>query len=173
MLERMDFSSPSSGLQKSSDKPPSWYEPGYISTYIKDSQNEWENSTNMQEVKKALQGITLPPFVTKIIGFGLGSVVMGRVIDKASTSPNQHRLLLELSRLFHSQKAPKCFSQDPMYHEAEIETYKEQGIQVLRDPQGFLAVDEDTVLVSIAETAPILAIAMDLVLPVAIIWFAQ
>ncbi|KAL1902239.1 hypothetical protein Sste5346_001215 [Sporothrix stenoceras] len=63
-----------------------------------------------------------------------------------------------------------CFAQDPAYDAADRAVLAMEGISVLEDPYGFLAVDETTVVISVAPSVPVRQIVTDIARPAAMIW---
>lgn len=63
-----------------------------------------------------------------------------------------------------------CFAQDPAYDAADRTVLAMEGISVLEDPYGFLAVDETTVVISVAPSVPVRQIVTDIARPAAMIW---
>lgn len=63
-----------------------------------------------------------------------------------------------------------CFAQDPAYDTADRTVLAMEGISVLEDPYGFLAVDETSVVISVAPSVPVRQIVADIARPAAMIW---
>ncbi|CAK7218523.1 hypothetical protein SCUCBS95973_003517 [Sporothrix curviconia] len=63
-----------------------------------------------------------------------------------------------------------CFAQDPAYDAADRAVLAMEGISVLEDPYGFLAVDETSVVISVAPSVPVRQIVADIARPAAMIW---
>lgn len=63
-----------------------------------------------------------------------------------------------------------CFVQDPGYTSADVDALANAGVTVLRDPHGFLAVDETTIVVTVAPSVPVRQIIADLARPAAMLW---
>ncbi|KAI1105099.1 hypothetical protein F4804DRAFT_331627 [Jackrogersella minutella] len=70
-----------------------------------------------------------------------------------------------------SDAAVECCAQDPGYTAADEKVLKEEGVQVLRDPDGFVRVGRDSFVVSISPNSPVQQIIADLVCPAAIIQY--
>lgn len=114
----------------------------------------------------------------KIVGFGLGPLVIDDCdpSDGPDPSPSltQYALLLSLRDLIGGTcGAGKicCYAQQ--HHDlsdAAIRTLEDAGITVLRDPHGFLEVDDETVVVSINPDVPVRQIVADIARPVALVW---
>ncbi|KIH93036.1 hypothetical protein SPBR_02633 [Sporothrix brasiliensis 5110] len=66
--------------------------------------------------------------------------------------------------------AVDCFAQDPAYDAADRAVLAMEGVSVLEDPYGFLAVDETTVVISVAPSVPVRQIVTDIARPAAMIW---
>lgn len=95
-------------------------------------------------------------------------------IHRSWTCPIQHDLLVLLRDVLGEKgRNIECVSQDPEYHEFEKAIYGIQGIQLIEDPQGFLHVDDESFVITIAASAPVRKLVMDLALPAAMIWLQR
>ena len=63
-----------------------------------------------------------------------------------------------------------CYAQDPAYDAADRAVLAMEGITVLEDPHGFLAVDETSMVISVAPSVPVRQIVADIARPAAMIW---
>ncbi|OAA65302.1 hypothetical protein SPI_02089 [Niveomyces insectorum RCEF 264] len=160
----------------------------------------WESSTACSELRVTLSTALAPllaprgpAVVHKVVAFACSSMTDEREGGSARHAV-QHALVLTvrdvLARLQASgivgggggktcddQKDEPirtvqvdCFAQDPAYGAADVAVLAEHGIIVLDDPDGFLAVDETTVVVAVAPSVPVRQIVADLARPVAMIW---
>ncbi|OHW92897.1 hypothetical protein CSPAE12_08521 [Colletotrichum incanum] len=83
----------------------------------------------------------------------------------------QHAVALTMARILgeHIGREVRCYSQDPAYTQATIEFLKSRNIMVLHDPQGFIDVDESTLVFSVAPSVPVKQIVTELARPAIII----
>ncbi|KAK1967990.1 hypothetical protein LY78DRAFT_730720 [Colletotrichum sublineola] len=140
----------------------------------------WQASPQFQELKNILSSVLIPNVINKIICFGLGDLAPDSDDDKYSLysehseprSHIQHAVALTLAQILGGRtgREIRCYSQDPAYTQASIEFLKSRHIMVLNDPQGFLDVDEYTLVFSVAPTVPVKQIVTDLARPAIIVW---
>ncbi|KAL4907694.1 hypothetical protein BDW74DRAFT_147977 [Aspergillus multicolor] len=64
----------------------------------------------------------------------------------------------------------KCYAQDPAYNETDQALLRSIGIEPLDDPKGFLAIDEETVVLSVSPNIPVKQIVADVQWPGAMLW---
>lgn len=65
---------------------------------------------------------------------------------------------------------PPCYIQDPVYNEIDKSILGGLGMVVLDDPNGFLEVDENSFVVSIAANVPVKEIILENAKPAIVIW---
>lgn len=169
LLQRVEDLDPQLVREDTAFKP--WFQEDDLLIHIQSQQTEWRRSSSFQEMQATFNSANFPAKVTKVIGFGLGSCAIGDSIHRTWTCPIQHDLLVLLRELLCEKgKTIQCISQDPEYNETEKSIYGRQGIQVLEDPSGFLEVDDESIVITIAASAPVRAIVMDLAMPAAMVW---
>lgn len=61
--------------------------------------------------------------------------------------------------------------QDPEYTSVDREILDGFGLQTVDDPEGFLKVDEQSIVLSIAPNVPVKHIIADIARPAVVIWF--
>ncbi|KAK4183493.1 hypothetical protein QBC35DRAFT_542961 [Podospora australis] len=112
------------------------------------------------------------PTIKKIEAFGCGSFVWDT--DENTPCIRQHALALCLRDHFEEKQGHKVqlFAQDPDYRRIDRQILKGKiaGFKILEDPWGFIEVDEETLVISIAPTAPIRQIVADIARPAMMIW---
>ena len=121
----------------------------------------------------------------KIVAFDCGSMVpkegeedQYRVegqgqLTLADRALTQHALLLELRKLLSQLRRGReipCFVQHAAYEEADKQLLESLGVTVLENPDGFLEVDESTLVFSIAAAIPVKQVVADIARPAAIVW---
>ncbi|KAK1980796.1 hypothetical protein LZ30DRAFT_594048 [Colletotrichum cereale] len=154
---------------------------GKIGEAFKEYEKTWEASPQCQELKDILKSVLIPNVINKIICFGLGDLVLDSDDDhndrycgenSEDRRHTQHAVALTLSQILGDLTGRKirCYAQDPAYTQASVEYLKSRNIVVLDDPQGFLDVDEYTLVFSVAPTVPVKQIVTELARPAIIIW---
>lgn len=120
------------------------------------------------------------PAVTKIIAFAMGTISR-RGHHGCTRSLRQHALVLTIRSILNEEsrggdsgaaagRELACFAQDPDYSEVDRAVLREHGITVLEDPQAFLDVDEESVVLSFAPNVPVKQIVADIARPAMIVW---
>ncbi|KAK1595897.1 uncharacterized protein LY79DRAFT_95789 [Colletotrichum navitas] len=153
---------------------------GKIGTAFEEHEKTWKKSPQCRELKDILSLVLTPNVINKIICFGLGDLTPDSDDDEyhicsGHSAPRchiQHAVALTLAQILGDRtgREIRCYSQDPAYTQASIEFLKSRNIVVLNDPQGFLDVDEHTLVFSVAPTVPVKQIVTDLARPAVIIW---
>ncbi|RAK99906.1 uncharacterized protein BO80DRAFT_476883 [Aspergillus ibericus CBS 121593] len=111
----------------------------------------------------------------RIIGYD-GVKVKWEPLGKADMLPDEEGLeyyvvsLLERDAGGTAEHKLPCYIQDPAYNEIDKEALTEHGMQVVNDPQGYLEVDESSVVFSCASNVAVKEIITELARPAIIIW---
>ena len=134
-------------------------------------QRKWEESGSCKRLLSAIKSMPSSTKVGKVVAFACGSLQR----DAESLFPRasfQHALALTLRNAFKQNNLENvaCYAQDPEYNEIDNIILGEFGIKVLDDPDGFLAIDDSSIILSFALEAPIKQIIADLAKPAVIIW---
>jgi hypothetical protein len=130
------------------------------------SRKAWLSSQTFLSLKTKLDVIIFPIEITKIVCFGLGSLVR-------SWANTQHAAVESLIGYFKEKTGHDvcCYAQDPGYSDIDEEFLKRTiGIDIIEDPKGFLEVDENTFVISISPDVPVKQIVSDLQRPAAMLW---
>lgn len=131
----------------------------------------WQASGDCAKLKSSLAAVPLPG-ITKIIAFACSSI--SRDVDHARIrSATQHALMLTLRDIVQSSQPGveiKCLAQDPVYTEIDKVILLEAGITTVDDPEGFLGVDDQSVVLSFSPNIPVRQIITDLARPVMLAW---
>lgn len=143
--------------------------------FFKSCQSQWEKSKPCKELISIIQSIDVLADIKQIVAFGLGSITHDLHPDRATPrSSFQHSLILTLrSVLGEKQKHQdpvSCYVQDPVYVDVDRLILEDHGITILDDPDGFLKLDDSTLVISCAPQIPVKQITMDLARPAAMIW---
>ncbi|DAA77314.1 TPA_exp: Uncharacterized protein A8136_6574 [Trichophyton benhamiae CBS 112371] len=148
-----------------------------------DIQRRWECSDTCLQLRTALKDITLPQdlIVNKIVAFACGSISGDRNSPSGAyraaklreTSLYQHAMLCTLQDTLKTRKGcheVQCLAQDPIYTSVDSKVLGEAGITIVEDPEGFLQIDDTTVVVSLYPNAPVKQVVADISRPAVIIW---
>ncbi|KAI0101991.1 hypothetical protein GGR51DRAFT_528217 [Nemania sp. FL0031] len=126
---------------------------------------QWKTSQHFEQVQDILTSVEVPFVITKVIGLGLGPLVIkSHVFDRCVV---QHALISVLRQNFSISSA---YVQDPAYTSRDKNILHLAGLPVLEDPQGLLELDEYSILVAISPNLPIKDIVADICRPGIIIW---
>lgn len=108
----------------------------------------WEASAAGKQFIEHLCAARLPPRITKVVAFALGSIARG---DRRERPGPQHAALLSLAAIIRDRTGEevRCFAQDPEYAPEDRKLLAACGVTVLEHPHGFLEVDEETAVLSI------------------------
>ncbi|KKY32456.1 hypothetical protein UCDDA912_g07591 [Diaporthe ampelina] len=131
----------------------------------------WEASEDCLRLKSSMAAAASLPGITKIIAFACSSI--SRDVDQAVRSASQHALILTLRDVLQASQPGvqiRCLAQDPVYTGVDKTVLSEVGITVVDDPQGFLEVDDQSVVLSFSPNVPVRQIITDLARPVILAW---
>ncbi|KAJ5496653.1 hypothetical protein N7463_008640 [Penicillium fimorum] len=145
-----------------------------------DKTQEWKESPACENLKTILSSSAKNHEIDKIVAFALGTMshqrfnVDGSLQTTAGwSSALQHALLVTVIEWLKERDQKEkvlCYSQDPAYTEVDKKILDEEGIEVIDDPRGWLEVDEQSVVLSIAPNVPVKEIITDISRPAVIIW---
>lgn len=138
----------------------------------------WEESKTCQSLLEQLKKFTLGQItgVKKIFGFALGDVDAAKTKydDDVQRPFAQHATLKTIAKFLKEHNGGRevpCYSQDPILRDGRGAEFIESiGITALDDPKGFLEVDEDTFVVSVAPNIPVRQVIADITKPRAMLW---
>lgn len=130
----------------------------------------WEKSQNCKKFEAILSKVTGHK-INNILGLACGSLSRpGR-----PQSAFQHALLITAKNWLRKKgltdKTLSCYMQDPEYTSVDREILDGFGFQTVDDPEGFLKVDEQSIVLSIAPNVPVKHIIADIARPAIVIWF--
>ncbi|KAH6845764.1 hypothetical protein B0I37DRAFT_417278 [Chaetomium sp. MPI-CAGE-AT-0009] len=115
------------------------------------------------------------PHVTKVVGFGLGGFFFEQQEDGNKRSMLQHKLLMSIREFLGRAQGTEveALVQDPGYGDLEKHVLGSMAVEAFDHPfRGFLEVDSETVVISIAPQIPVKQIITDISRPALIIWDA-
>ncbi|KAE9368094.1 hypothetical protein N431DRAFT_561865 [Stipitochalara longipes BDJ] len=140
---------------------------------FKSNQQQWEESEQCKQLTSIVQSINISVDIQQIVAFACGSIRH----DSEQQTPQssfQHALVITLRNILSKKQEDlgriSCYAQDPAYSEVDMLILRENGITVLDDPEGFLKVDDSTLVISCAAQVPVKQITLDLARPAAMIW---
>lgn len=144
------------------------------SELLQRSSRIWENTAQCQALREILMS-RKDISISRIVGLALGSfaTVYPSLQDRSAF---QHALLLTLRDIYCNsmqniaQQYIPCFAQDPVCNIVDITAAEEAGIKIVQDPDGFLEIDDSTVVFSCAPDTPVRQIVLDLARPAVLIW---
>jgi len=133
----------------------------------------WRQTEECKRIESLLETEALPANITKIVAFALGDIARARSAQARHIC--QHALVLCVRDALERRQGPgqpaiQCFAQEPAYSDVDGKVLGEAGITVLRDPRGFLEVDDQTVVISIAPNIPVRQVVADIARPAVLMW---
>ncbi|KAJ5246610.1 hypothetical protein N7468_001593, partial [Penicillium chermesinum] len=128
----------------------------------------WIKSPMCSNLKQILSSSAADLDIRQIVGFSLGSISH----DIDDRSGYQHALLLTLRDWLLEERdaVVPCYVQDPIYTEGDSVIMKENDVEILDDPLGWLAIDDTSIVVSIASNVASKEIVADIARPAIVIW---
>lgn len=143
---------------------------------FKSTKQRWEDSEQCKHLTALLQSINVPD-IHQIIALACGSIrrdLHPRERPEHARSSSQHALIITLRKILKARRENttgiSCYAQDPAYTETDKLILAENDISVLDDPDGFVMIDDSTLVLSFAPDVPVRQIVMDIALPAAMIW---
>ncbi|KAH8694031.1 hypothetical protein BGW36DRAFT_430055 [Talaromyces proteolyticus] len=135
----------------------------------------WEESDHCRQVMATLAAAYIPQDVDKIVGFACGTMALAAGVPEQRASAFQHALLLTLRSLLEktrgsSDKDIACYAQDPIYTSSDSDALEAYQIKIVDDPDGFLIVDDSSILLSCSPNIPVKQIVTELARPAILIW---
>ncbi|KAE8341387.1 hypothetical protein BDV24DRAFT_174779 [Aspergillus arachidicola] len=134
----------------------------------------WLESDSHQNLEHHLATLKTTANIRKIVCFGLGT--LRRLGDDEYTRTHTQHAAVETmvaslaKRGLNGSQEIKCYAQDLEYDEVDQEFLRSIGITTLKDPKGFLEVDEHGLVFSVCPDTPVKQIVTDLHWPAAMIW---
>ena len=122
--------------------------------------------------------------VKSVVAFGNGSLAdttttsaFGTHVDEARFRENsryQHALMLTVGELYdtknESGSSVQYYAQEPRSQEIDRAVLGTWNITVVDDPEGFLRVDDESVVISIHSAIPLRQIVCEIAKPAVLIW---
>lgn len=137
------------------------------------AKKQWEESEQCVQLRTLLDSVELGHHIDKIVAFACGNM-SSKTEDERSGPSYQHSLMLTLRDIVLSRKEPPstvaCFAQDPAYSDIDKAILQRSGVKVLEDPDGFIEVDESTIVLSFSPNVPVQQVIADIAKPYMMIW---
>jgi hypothetical protein len=147
-----------------------------VKDIFKTTLDEWKKTRQCENLISVLHATNLSS-VKQIVAFACGSIVnTSKQEQMARRTIYQHGLLLTIRNVLNENQSPQntlgvpIWVQDPAYCAIDTSILAEHGVSTLDDPDGFLKVDDSTMVLSFAPDAPIKQIITEISRPVAMIW---
>ncbi|GKZ68442.1 hypothetical protein AnigIFM50267_003150 [Aspergillus niger] len=154
--------------------------PGITLKEIHDAFKQIRRGWQDSETCSNLEGSFVQPrfwssTITRIVAFGLGTLGKAEFGNVSVRSYAQHAAMLTMATILKEARISKgqdvqCFAQDPWYDEKDVDFLRGLGITVVNDPEGFLMIDEHTLVFSVCPNIPVRQIVADVQWPAAIVW---
>jgi hypothetical protein len=158
---------------------PTW-EFDFVTKSFQDKVQEWKESHSCETFKSLLSAFAKDHDINKVVGFALDGLSKRQTEDDGSPhygdlhrSASQHGLLLTMKEWLQDrdlQDQVPCYSQDPWYNSMDKQILEEADIEVIDDPRGWLEVDEQSMMISVAPNVPVKEIIADIARPAVIVW---
>ncbi|KAJ0425025.1 hypothetical protein BJY00DRAFT_298935 [Aspergillus carlsbadensis] len=136
--------------------------------------DHWETHQTFLKVQLTLLMMSLQRKVTKVIGLACGPFVGGSNPKAGQRSAIQHAMLMLIRRLLRAShlgagEVP-CYVQDPAYAPADRMVLAENSVETVQDPEGFLNMDDSSLVFCCEPTTCVKSIVADVARPLIIIW---
>ncbi|KAI1088669.1 hypothetical protein F5B19DRAFT_505444 [Rostrohypoxylon terebratum] len=170
-------------------EPNSSFSPTELTNIINNDRQAWESSLQYAFFKGILKMYQERLVnVDKVIAFGCGNLSTGRTACDYSTA--QHALVFSIQKILsrlHSKNITvhqgfrqirneepvdlvvRAVLQDPAYTPVEEQVLTSMGMEIVKDPDGFVLLDDKSFVVSIDLNTPVQQIMENLARPIAII----
>lgn len=132
----------------------------------------WGGGQHGLELIRTLRAIQVPR-ITRIVAFNCGSMAWAEEAQVPALI--RHAIVLFFQReMAEQQQTPlhgiEVVVQDPLYTERDARVLRQAGCKIVHDPRGFLEIDEETLVISLASNIPVRQIVADLAKPAMMIW---
>lgn len=137
---------------------------------------EWEGGDTWRGIKSTLLTLDLRCKIPKVIGMACGRFTATKGYKGCKRSAVQHALLVLLKRALQESnlgtEEVTCYAQDPVYSPTDQAVMKESGIKVVDDPEGFLQMDDSSLVFCCSPNICVKQIMADMARPAIVIWCA-
>ncbi|CAG8071442.1 unnamed protein product [Penicillium salamii] len=129
----------------------------------------WEESETCKNFKSILSSFASGHDINKIVGLACGSLAL----PENDSAASQTALLVTVRNWLKERDSNinvSCYIQDPMNTPVDKEVLADVGFEMIDDPRGWLEVDEQSVVLSVAPNVPVKEIIADIARPAIVIW---
>ncbi|PKX89884.1 uncharacterized protein P174DRAFT_425049 [Aspergillus novofumigatus IBT 16806] len=134
----------------------------------------WEGSEPWRDIKSTLSSLNLNTKIAKVIGMACGSFTPTLERCGSRRSAVQHALLLTIKSFLQEYNLGTsevaCYVQDPGYSKTDRLVLEQSDIKVLEDPEGFLEMDDASLVFSCNPNICVKEIVADIARPSILIW---
>jgi hypothetical protein len=139
-----------------SEQPGPCFNKNMVKDIFNTTLDEWEKSKQCEDLLQVLQSTDLSN-VKQIVAFACGSMKIDLKMERlARRSMYQHGLLLTIRKFLKEKQSHgnplgiSTWVQDPAYCVIDTSILTESGVSTLDNPNGFLKVDDSTMVLSFA-----------------------
>ncbi|KAF7181200.1 hypothetical protein CNMCM7691_000329 [Aspergillus felis] len=142
--------------------------------FLETTLRDWEGSEAWRDIKSSLSSLDLNIKIAKVIGMACGTFTPTLDFPGSRRSAVQHALLLTLKSFLQESNLGTgevaCYVQDPGYSKTDRLVLEKSDIKALEDPEGFLEMDDASLVFSCAPNICVKEIVADIVRPSILIW---
>jgi hypothetical protein len=149
-----------------------------VEEFFETNRQKWETSAHCKQLRSILASANMPNEIKKIVAFACGKIsfkpatmIYTHAIER---SASQHALILTMRDALGAKLGDPsgiaCYAQDPAYSEIDKSVLEQYGIRILNDPEGFLEVDDETIVLSFSPSVPVRQVVADIARPAVMIW---
>ncbi|RDW63246.1 uncharacterized protein DSM5745_10357 [Aspergillus mulundensis] len=141
---------------------------------------EWEAGDAWREIKTTLLSLKLRVQINKIIGMASGPFAATSKFKHTEWERSRRRSAVQNAFIVSLKNAlqeshlggdnVQCYAQDPAYDAADLAVLQQSGVEVVEDPDGFLHLDNASLLFSCSPNICVKEIVADMARPPIIIW---
>ncbi|KAL4864038.1 hypothetical protein BDV12DRAFT_176723 [Aspergillus spectabilis] len=136
----------------------------------------WEETDACKEIKTTLSSLTLDYKITRIIGMACGPFTKTSQYNGSSRSAIQNAFLVSLKKLLEESHLGSddvnCYAQDPAYSQTDQAILNRSGIEVMDDPDGFLQIDDTSLVFSCGPNICVKEVVTEIARPTILMWCA-
>ncbi|KAF7167827.1 hypothetical protein CNMCM6106_003243 [Aspergillus hiratsukae] len=137
------------------DQEPEPETPGNLDSgleYLRSNLRDWEGSGAWKDIRCTLSSLNLSCKIAKVIGMACGTFTPTLESRGCRRSAVQHAFLLTLKSFLQESnlgtREVACYAQDPGYSKTDELVLEKSNIKVLEDPEGFLGMDDVSLVFS-------------------------
>ncbi|KAL3474629.1 hypothetical protein BJX99DRAFT_260229 [Aspergillus californicus] len=135
---------------------------------------EWEASDAWKEIKTTLLSLDLQSKIHKVVGMASGWFTATSTFKGSKRSAIQNALLVTLKKALQESHLGTddvpCYAQDPAYSKTDDAVLAKSGVEVVEDPEGFLQIDDNSLVFSCSPNICVKQIVAEIARPLVLIW---